>query len=163
MEDLANKDEYLTGKKIVVALSGGIDSVVLLHFLNKHYPGNVRAVHINHNLSKHSDEWCSFCERICNSAKIEFKYISINIQNSSNIEENARKKRYLSLKSELRVGEILCTAHHQEDQAETFLLQLFRGSGVAGLASMPKIKSIGDSELYRPFLNISKPFCNLYS
>jgi tRNA(Ile)-lysidine synthase len=54
------------------------------------------------------------------------------------------------------VDEILCTAHHQEDQAETFLLQLFRGSGVAGLASMPKIKSIGDSELYRPFLNISK-------
>ena len=156
MEDLANKDEYLTGKKIVVALSGGIDSVVLLHFLNKHYPGNVRAVHINHNLSKHSDEWCAFCERICNSTKIEFKYISINIQNSSNIEENARKKRYLSLKSELRVGEILCTAHHQEDQAETFLLQLFRGSGVAGLASMPKIKSIGDSELYRPFLSISK-------
>ena len=156
MEDLANKDEYLTGKKIVVALSGGIDSVVLLHFLNKHYPGNVRAVHINHNLSKYSDEWCAFCERICNSDKIEFKYISINLENSSNIEENARKKRYLSLKSELRVGEILCTAHHQEDQAETFLLQLFRGSGVAGLASMPKIKSIGDSELYRPFLNISK-------
>ena len=156
MEDLANKDGYLTGKKIVIALSGGIDSVVLLHFLNKHYPGNVRAVHINHNLSKYSDEWCAFCERICNSTKIEFKYISINIQNSSNIEENARKKRYLSLKSELRVGEILCTAHHQEDQAETFLLQLFRGSGVAGLASMPKIKSIGDSELYRPFLSISK-------
>ena len=148
--------DSLTGKKIVVALSGGIDSVVLLHFLNKHYPGNVRAVHINHNLSKHSDEWCAFCERICNSAKTEFKYISINLENSSNIEENARKKRYLSLKSELRVGEILCTAHHQEDQAETFLLQLFRGSGVAGLASMPKIKSIGDSELYRPFLNISK-------
>ena len=156
MEDLANKDEYLTGKKIVVALSGGIDSVVLLHFLNRHYPGNVRAVHINHNLSKYSDKWCAFCERICNSAKIEFKYISINLENSSNIEENARKKRYLSLKSELRVGEILCTAHHQDDQAETFLLQLFRGSGVAGLASMPKIKSIGDSELYRPFLNISK-------
>ena len=156
MEDLANKDEYLTGKKIVVALSGGIDSVVLLHFLNKHYPGNVRAVHINHNLSKYCDEWCTFCERICNSAKIEFKYISINLEKSSNIEENARKKRYFSLTSELRLGEILCTAHHQEDQAETFLLQLFRGSGVAGLASMPKIKSIEESELYRPFLSISK-------
>jgi len=156
LEDLANKDEYLTGKKIVVALSGGIDSVVLLHFLNKHYPGNVRAVHINHNLSKFSKEWGTFCSALCNDQKIEYKDIDINLENSSNIEENARKKRYLSLKSELRVDETLCTAHHQEDQAETFLLQLFRGSGVAGLASMPKIKSIGDSELYRPFLNISK-------
>ena len=156
MEDLANKDEYLVGKKIVVALSGGIDSVVLLHFLNKHYPGHIRAVYINHNLSKFSHEWSTFCATLCNADKIEYKDININLENSSNIEENARKKRYLSLTSELRVGETLCTAHHQEDQAETFLLQLFRGSGVTGLASMPKIKSIDDSELYRPFLNISK-------
>ena len=156
MEDLANKDEYLVGKKIVVALSGGIDSVVLLHFLNKYYPGNVRAVHINHNLSKFSQEWGAFCAGLCNANKIEYKDIHINLESSSNIEENARKKRYLSLTSELRVNETLCTAHHQEDQAETFLLQLFRGSGVAGLSSMPKIKNIDDSELYRPFLNISK-------
>ena len=156
MEDLANKDEYLVGKKIVVALSGGIDSVVLLHFLNKHYPGHIRAVYINHNLSKFSHEWSTFCATLCNADKIEYKDININLENSSNIEENARKKRYISLTSELRVGETLCTAHHQEDQAETFLLQLFRGSGVTGLASMPKIKSIDDSELYRPFLNISK-------
>ena len=156
LEDLANKDPYLVDKKIVVALSGGIDSVALLHFLNKHHPGNVRAIHINHNLSKYSNEWCTFCESLCNSAKIEFKYIDINIKTSSNIEENARKKRYISLISELRENETLCTAHHQEDQAETFLLQLFRGSGVAGLASMPKIKSVNGSELYRPFLNISK-------
>lgn len=156
MEDLANKDEYLVGKKIVVALSGGIDSVVLLHFLNKHYPGNVRAVHINHNLSKFSQEWRAFCAALCKADKIEYKDIDIDIKSSSNIEENARKKRYISLTSELRVGETLCTAHHQEDQAETFLLQLFRGSGVAGLASMPKIKNIDGSDLYRPLLNISK-------
>ena len=156
MEDLANKDEYLVGKKIVVALSGGIDSVVHHHFLNKHYPGNIRAVYINHNLSKFSQEWSTFCAALCNADKIEYKDININLKTSSNVEENARKKRYLSLTSELRVGETLCTAHHQEDQAETFLLQLFRGSGVTGLASMPKIKSIDDSELYRPFLNISK-------
>jgi len=79
LEDLANKDEYLTGKKIVVALSGGIDSVVLLHFLNKHYPGNVRAVHINHNLSKFSKEWGTFCSALCNDQKIEYKDIDINV------------------------------------------------------------------------------------
>jgi len=156
LEDLANKDSSLVDKKIVVALSGGVDSVVLLHFLNKHYPGNIRAVHINHNLSKYSKEWSSFCENLCKKDNIKFKSIDIIIKNSSNIEENARKKRYLSLTSEILNDEILCTAHHQEDQAETLLLQLFRGSGVAGLASMPEKKIINGSQLYRPFLNISK-------
>jgi len=156
LEDLANKDSSLVDKKIVVALSGGVDSVVLLHFLNRHYPGNIRAVHINHNLSKYSKEWSSFCENLCKKDNIKFKSIDIIIKNSSNIEENARKKRYLSLTSEILNDEILCTAHHQEDQAETFLLQLFRGSGVAGLAAMPEKKIINGFQLYRPFLNISK-------
>ena len=156
MEDLTNKDSSLVDKKIVVALSGGVDSVVLLHFLNRHYPGNIRAVHINHNLSKYSKEWSSFCENLCKKDNIKFKSIDIIIKNSSNIEENARKKRYLSLTSEILNDEILCTAHHQEDQAETLLLQLFRGSGVAGLAAMPEKKIINGSQLYRPFLNISK-------
>ena len=156
MEDLANKDPFLIDKNIVIALSGGIDSVVLLHFLNSHYPGNIRAIHINHNLSKHSKDWSLFCKELCHKQDVEFKSIDINIKTSSNVEENARKKRYNSLKSELSKNEVLCTAHHQEDQSETFLLQLFRGSGVAGLASMPKMKSFADSFLYRPFLNISK-------
>ena len=156
MEDLANKDPFLIDKNIVIALSGGIDSVVLLHFLNSHYPGNIRAVHINHNLSKHSKDWSLFCKELCHKQGVEFKSIDVNIETSSNIEENARKKRYNSLKSELSKNEVLCTAHHQEDQSETFLLQLFRGSGVAGLASMPKMKSFADTFLYRPFLNISK-------
>ena len=156
MEDLANKDPFLIDKNIVIALSGGIDSVVLLHFLNSHYPGNIRAVHINHNLSKHSKDWSLFCKELCHKQGVEFKSIDVNIKTSSNIEENARKKRYNSLKSELSKNEVLCTAHHQEDQSETFLLQLFRGSGVAGLASMPKMKSFADTFLYRPFLNISK-------
>ena len=156
MEDLANKDPFLIDKNIVIALSGGIDSVVLLHFLNSHYPGNIRAVHINHNLSKHSKDWSLFCKELCHKQGVEFKSIDVNIKTSSNVEENARKKRYNSLKSELSKNEVLCTAHHQEDQSETFLLQLFRGSGVAGLASMPKMKSFADTFLYRPFLNISK-------
>ena len=156
LEDLANKDPFLLDKNIVIALSGGIDSVVLLHFLNSHYPGNIRAIHINHNLSEHSEDWSLFCKELCQKQDIAYKSIDINVTNSSNIEENARKKRYLSLKSELSKNEILCTAHHQEDQSETFLLQLFRGSGVAGLASMPKMKNFADSFLYRPLLNVSK-------
>ena len=156
MVNLANKDEFLIDKKIVVALSGGIDSVVLLHFLSKHYPGKVRAIHINHNLSDYCHQWQSFCKNLCQKADINFKSIDIFIENISNIEEISRKKRYLSLTSELNADEILCTGHHQDDQAETLLLQLFRGSGVAGLSAMPKNKTIHDSQLYRPLLTISR-------
>jgi len=154
--DLANKDEFLIDKKIVVALSGGIDSVVLLHFLNKHYPGKVRAIHINHNLSDYCHQWQSFCKNLCQKADINLKSIDIFIENTSNIEEISRKKRYLSLTSELNADEILCTGHHQDDQAETLLLQLFRGSGVAGLSAMPENKTIYGSQLYRPLLTISR-------
>jgi len=153
---LANKDEFLIDKKIVVALSGGIDSVVLLHFLSKHYKGKVRAIHINHNLSDYCHQWQSFCKNLCQNADINFKSVDIFIKNESNVEEIARQKRYLSLTSELNADEILCTGHHQDDQAETLLLQLFRGSGVAGLSAMPKNKTIHGSQLYRPLLTISR-------
>ena len=156
MEDLTNKDKFLEGKHLVVALSGGIDSVVLLHYLSKFYPNKVRAIHINHNLSKHSKHWETFCKSLCKKQKINYQNIDIFVKNTSNVEENARKKRYLALFSETKDNEVLCTAHHQDDQAETLLLQLFRGSGVAGLAAMPKIKKINGCELYRPLLGISR-------
>lgn len=156
MENLKNKDFSLEGKNIVVALSGGIDSVVLLHYLHAHYPGDCRAIHCNHHLSKHCDEWDEFCKNLCNKLSIPYSYVDIFIENESNLEENARKKRYHSLSSDLKENEVLCTAHHQNDQAETLLLQLFRGAGVAGLASMPKSKPLGKGVHYRPMLNIKK-------
>lgn len=156
MDDLANKDNYLVDKKIVVALSGGVDSVVLLHYLCKHYKGQVRAVHINHNLSMYCHQWQNFCKSLCNKLAIDYTSVDISIENTSNIEEIARKKRYLSLTSELKESEVLCTAHHQDDQAETLLLQLFRGCGVAGLAAMPKSKQLDNGELYRPLLELSR-------
>lgn len=156
MDDLTNKDNYLVDKKIVVALSGGVDSVVLLHYLCKHYKGQVRAVHINHNLSMYCHQWQNFCKSLCNKLAIDYTSVDISIENTSNIEEIARKKRYLSLTSELKESEVLCTAHHQDDQAETLLLQLFRGCGVAGLAAMPKSKQLDNGELYRPLLELSR-------
>jgi len=156
LENLKNKDSFLKDKNIVVALSGGIDSVVMLHYIHTHYPDNCRAIHCNHHLSKHCVEWAEFCKDLCNELSIPYSNVDIFIDNESNLEENARKKRYYSLSSNLQENEVLCTAHHQNDQAETLLLQLFRGAGVAGLASMPKSKRSGKGIHYRPMLNIEK-------
>jgi tRNA(Ile)-lysidine synthase len=156
LEDFKTKDSFLKDKKIVLGLSGGIDSVVLLHYLHKHYPNNLRAVHCNHHLSKHCSEWEVFCKDLCAALNIPYTNIDIKLLKVSNIEENARKIRYHSLSCNLEKNEILCTAHHQNDQAETLLLQLFRGCGVAGLAAMPKSKPFGKGTHYRPMLNIGK-------
>ncbi len=155
-KSLNNKDPYLQGKQLVVALSGGIDSVVLLHYLNVHCPNNLRAIHCNHHLSTHCGQWAEFCQNLCQSLAIEYLNVDIFIKDSTNIEENARKRRYRELSNNLNKDEVLCTAHHQNDQAETLLLQLFRGSGVAGLAAMPKSKPIGKGTHYRPFLTVKK-------
>ena len=156
MEDLKSKDLFLEGKQIVLGLSGGIDSVVLLHYLNTHYPNKTRVIHYNHHLSQYCNEWDKFCKKLCSSLNIPYLNIDLSFNNTSNIEENARKKRYHSLSNSLKENEILCTAHHQNDQAETLLLQLFRGSGIKGLAAMPKEKPLGKSIHYRPFLAINK-------
>lgn len=156
LDNLKTKDSYLQGKNIVLGLSGGMDSVVLLHYLHTHFPKQLRVVHCNHHLSEHCDHWHAFCQQICKSLNIPYKNIDFYLEKTSNIEENARKKRYFSLSCDLNQDEILCTAHHQDDQAETLLLQLFRGAGVAGLASMPPQKPLGLGVHYRPMLGIGK-------
>jgi tRNA(Ile)-lysidine synthase len=145
-----------TDKNIVVALSGGLDSVTLLHWLVEHYPTNsIRAIHINHNISKHAEDWQKFCASLCQKLKVPYQSFSITV-NSNNIEHDARIKRYEVFANNLNQDEYLCTAHHKNDQAETLLLQLFRGSGGLGLAAMPKIRALGKGFLYRPFLELSQ-------
>ena len=156
MDSLKTKDPYLQDKSLLVGLSGGMDSVVLLHYLQQHYPHQLRAVHCNHHLSKRSDDWQVFCQELCQSLGVEFESISLSIKGESNLEEQARIARYQALSNALKPQEVLCTAHHKNDQAETLLLQLFRGAGVAGLASMPKDKALGEGRHYRPLLSIEK-------
>lgn len=156
MENLKKQHNYLENKKIVLALSGGLDSVVMLDYLNKNYHNNLRAIHINHNISPNASKWQAFCEKICAEIEVKIKCIDVHLEHKSNIEENARNKRYLALISSLQDDEILCTAHHQQDQVETLLIQLFRGCGIAGMAAMPDIKKINNKTIYRPFLHITK-------
>jgi len=154
--NLSHKDPFLADKKIVVALSGGIDSVVLLHYLNNHYPNQVRVIHCNHHISDHSNEWQDFSKKLCEKLNLDIDILDLDIPQSNNLEEAARVKRYESLKASINIDEVICTAHHQNDQAETLLIQLLRGSGSRGLSAMPKLKNFGEGLLYRPFIDIEK-------
>ena len=156
MVNLSHKDPFLTDKKIVVALSGGIDSAVLLHYLNKHYPNQVRVIHCNHHISDHANDWEDFSKKLCEKLNLDIDVLDLDIPQSNNLEEAARVKRYESLKASINIDEIICTAHHQNDQAETLLIQLLRGSGSRGLSAMPKLKTFGKGRLYRPFIDIEK-------
>ena len=148
-------------KNYYVALSGGVDSLVLLSELNKLQKDNnlnLIAIHINHNVQKDSKKWKSICEKICK--KNEIKFISHSLRqkkiSSSNLEKNLRDERYRFFEKTLEKNSILFMGHHLDDVIETFFLRALRGSGIDGLSSIPKERVLGKGKLVRPFLNIAK-------
>jgi tRNA(Ile)-lysidine synthase len=138
-----------------VGFSGGLDSHVLLHLLaevNKSQVFRIQAVHINHQLSANANQWEEHCRKVCHQLSIPFQSFAVTIDQHANIEAQARKKRYAIFSSLLKKGDVMFIAHHQDDQAETVLVQLMRGAGPKGLASMPMTKSLGLGQLVRPLL-----------
>jgi tRNA(Ile)-lysidine synthase len=151
-----------------IAYSGGVDSHVLLHLaasLRTSYPIKIRAIHVNHSLSPHAEKWSAHCATICQQLQIDYtqKVINATAPSGESPEEIARKRRYALFSTLLAPGDILLTAHHQDDQAETVLLQLFRGAGPKGLAAMPVFKSLGQGWLARPLLNFTRADLCLYA
>jgi tRNA(Ile)-lysidine synthase len=144
-------------KSMTVALSGGIDSVVLLHLLHqlqKRQTFTLKASHVHHGLSKNADKWVKFCEKLCTklSIPLDVNYIKLPQKKPLGIEGEARQLRYEKLlKSQT---DLVVLAHHEDDQAETFLLQLIRGAGVKGLSSMAHFDAT--RRLWRPLLNASR-------
>lgn len=129
--------------RLTLALSGGLDSVVLLHALvtlRDHYPFELDAIHVHHGLSPHADDWADFCARLCVSLAVELRVHRVEIarDDAAGIEAAAR---YARLRIFATVdADFLLTAHQQDDQAETLLLQLLRGAGPKGLAAMPELQ-----------------------
>jgi tRNA(Ile)-lysidine synthase len=161
--DLVDKDFVLlleSSKKIksmTVALSGGVDSVVLLHLLHqlqKTHHFTLKASHVHHGLSKNADKWVKFCEKLCAklSISLDINYIQLPQKKSLGIEGEARRLRYEKLLQSKT--DLVVLAHHEDDQAETFLLQLIRGAGVKGLSSMAHFDD--SRRLWRPLLNASR-------
>lgn len=145
-------------RKYFLAYSGGLDSHVLLHLFAKHNI-QLRAIYINHGMNAKSTEWAQHCEQTCRDLNVKFiqqNISEINPLSLSNLEEQLRQSRYQLFQDNLAANEILLTAHHQNDQAETILMQLCRGAGPQGLSAMPKIKSFGQGFHARPLLDFSR-------
>ncbi|MGX2039689.1 tRNA lysidine(34) synthetase TilS [Methylocaldum sp. MU1018] len=145
-----------------IGYSGGLDSQVLLHLcagLKARHPDfEFTAAHVHHGLQASADEWAEFCEATCRTLGIPFRLLSVDAaaKPGESPEEAARNARYDALRALLSESEVLLTAQHRDDQAETVLLQLLRGAGIAGLAAMPERTALGPGFLLRPLLSFSR-------
>lgn len=148
--------QNLANPKLVLAFSGGLDSCVLLHLLaqtNKTIHFQLSAQHVHHGLSVNADTWAAFCQDICNQFNIPLTISTVQVKNSGfGVEATARDARYQALLNANADADFILLAHHQDDQAETFLLQLARGAGVKGLAGM----AVENGKLLRPLLGVSR-------
>jgi len=154
--------------RYVIAFSGGLDSTVLAHALarNSDVPDvPVLAIHVDHALQTDSANWSKHCAQIAAELEIDFRSLLVDVQLESGKgpEASARDARYAALSAELSNDDWLLSAHHREDQAETLLLNLIRGSGPAGVAGIGDVRRIGPGWLVRPMLNVDRADIELYA
>ncbi|MDR3351605.1 MAG: tRNA lysidine(34) synthetase TilS [Zoogloeaceae bacterium] len=140
-----------------VGFSGGRDSATLLHLCQQHLPpGRLKALHVHHGLSEHADAWAAFCAEFCAERGIPLitERVEVDTHSGLGLEAAARAARYRAFHLAARAHGLryLALAHHQRDQAETLLLNLCRGAGVAGAAAMPAVRDMGCFTLLRPLL-----------
>lgn len=147
-------------RNVYIGYSGGIDSHVLLHLCaaDPTLKPKITAVYINHGLQLAADAWGEHCRRQCLALHVDFMQIQVcaNAAQGESPEAAARDARYSAFINLLRADDLLMFAQHREDQMETVLLQLFRGSGIQGLAAMPASICFGPGSLLRPLLNVGK-------
>lgn len=149
----------VAGCRVCVALSGGMDSVALLHALAQLQPEmgfELSAIHVHHGLSSNADSWAEFCQALCQQLGLFCRVVRLSLPESrgKGVERVAREGRYAAF-AEVP-GDILCLAHHQNDRAETFLLNLFRGAGAIGLSAVPATRLLGQKRLLRPLIDIPR-------
>ena len=149
-----------------VAYSGGSDSHALLHACVSSKLGpEVRAIHVNHGLDANASHWVTHCRTESNRLGVELEVCCVDLQRRTgrSLEAFARDKRYAVMRDVIGAQDILLTAHTQDDQAETLLLQLLRGAGPAGLSAMPERMAFGDGWLVRPLLGVSRKQVHRYA
>ncbi|MFS2158635.1 tRNA lysidine(34) synthetase TilS [Pseudomonas sp. Pseusp122] len=147
---------WQSASTLYIAFSGGLDSTVLLHLLKTQCEIPIKAVHIHHGLQAAADAWPGHCQTVCDALGVPLQIIRVQVQPGASVERAAREARYGAFRSLLASGEVLLTAQHRDDQAETLLFRLLRGAGVRGLAAMPIHRPLGLGSLVRPLLDISR-------
>lgn len=154
VEEVARR-HLLSGERVVLGLSGGLDSVVLLSIFRKIAPilgVRLSCLHVNHGISPNAEKWAGFCSDLCSTWGLPLRIgrVDISPHLDQGIEAAARIARHAEF--ERQDAQWVLLAQHQDDQAETLLLQLFRGSGIKGLAAMGEVGRLRDKKLLRPLL-----------
>jgi tRNA(Ile)-lysidine synthase len=143
-----------------VALSGGLDSTVLLHLLaslaQREALPPLTAIHIHHGLQAAADAWPAHCRELCAALSVPLQVEHVQVVLGASLERAARAARYAAFAARLGSDEVLLAAQHRDDQAETLLFRLLRGAGVQGLAAMPASRALGAGQLVRPLLDCSR-------
>lgn len=155
-------------KKCLVGVSGGIDSMVLLHWISqnkKHFNCEIEVMHINHGLHPNSHDWANTVKMTCANIGLHCVVKSVDCKSfGKNVEYAARQARYKEFCAS--GADTLILAHHMNDQIETFFLKLFRGSGIRGLKSMPPVTTCwydDNINVIRPLLNVSRSTIEAYA
>ncbi|MGN8276893.1 tRNA lysidine(34) synthetase TilS [Pseudomonas sp. SMN5] len=143
-----------------IAFSGGLDSTVLLHLLaslaTRHSLPPLGAIHVHHGLQSAADAWPDHCRSVCEAVGVPLEVVNVQVLPGASVERAARDARYAAFCAALHSNEVLLTAQHRDDQAETLLFRLLRGAGVRGLAAMPRQRPLGQGQLLRPLLDVSR-------
>ena len=159
----------LDSHRIWVAFSGGLDSTVLLHLAaghrHKELFGQLCAIHVDHNIAADSAAWAEHCAAQAGQLQVPFTLCKVPADElvGGNLEQRAREARYRLIAAALSPDDLLLTAHHRRDQAETVLLQLFRGGGVRGTAAMGELSAQHGIKLLRPLLDVDPQALRSYS
>jgi tRNA(Ile)-lysidine synthase len=157
----------LRGARLCVAYSGGLDSATLLAALaaaRARAGFQLRALHVDHGLHPDSSRWAALACAQARRWRVRCEAIRVSVVRAGeSLEAEAREARYRALRSALVAGELLLTAHTQDDQLETVLLALLRGSGVRGLAAMSGATRFGRTQLVRPLLGVSRSQLERYA
>src|SRR5262245_47448509 len=149
---MASSRKRPSDKRIAVGLSGGVDSVVLLHRLRGR---GVSAIHVHHGLSPNADAWADFCRKFCKRLGVPLVIRKVRVRRrGQGLEAAAREARYQALRSVK--ADVIALAHNLDDQAETVLMNLLRGAGGRGASGMAERSRLGAKTLWRPLLNFSR-------